>query len=175
MKARKIYLWRKVVCFVLFCFVLLCHAEISQTTGILCQAFGIFQMLSRIMSRGALTWFGLRLFGATMWNLLIIESFSQSKTKQNLKMKKCIGIWEQSCSCCCCWKSPWWDSDLIEFNFIIFRAKVWKILNFLSGFFCCWKFKQIAKKIGFGRKNQLSSQCVHIDEFGNFQFSKCEK
>jgi hypothetical protein len=43
-------------------------------------------------------------------------------------------------------------------NFTTFRVKVWKIL-FLSGF-CCWKFKQIAKN-GFGRKNQLSLQCVH--------------
>ncbi len=30
-------------------------------------------------------------------------------------------------------------------------------------------------KIGFGRKNQLSPQCVHIAEFWNFQFWKCEK
>jgi hypothetical protein len=30
--------------------------------------------------------------------------------------------------------------------------------------FCCWKFKQITK-FGFGRKNQLSPQCVHITEF----------
>jgi hypothetical protein len=29
--------------------------------------------------------------------------------------------------------------------------------------------KQIAK-IGFGKKNQLSFQCVHIAEFRNFQF-----
>ncbi len=49
----------------------------------------------------------------------------------------------------------------VRFNrvyFTIFKAKVWKIL-ILSGF-CCWKFKQIAK-IGFRRKNHLSSQRVH--------------
>jgi hypothetical protein len=44
--------------------------------------------------------------------------------------------------------------------FSIFRAKVWKIFFWLSGF-CCWKFKQIAK-IELGRKTQLSPQCVHI-------------
>jgi hypothetical protein len=33
--------------------------------------------------------------------------------------------------------------------------------------FSCWKFKQIAK-IGFGRENQLSPQCVHTAEFRNF-------
>jgi hypothetical protein len=27
--------------------------------------------------------------------------------------------------------------------------------------FCCWKFKQIGKKIGFGKENQLSPLCVH--------------
>jgi hypothetical protein len=40
-------------------------------------------------------------------------------------------------------------------------------IDFLSGF-CCWKFKQIAK-IGFGRKNQLSPQSVHIVEFAKFR------
>jgi len=34
-----------------------------------------------------------------------------------------------------------------------------KHIDFLSGF-CCWKFKQIVK-IVFGRKIQLSSQCLH--------------
>ncbi len=41
---------------------------------------------------------------------------------------------------------------------------------FLSGF-CCWKFKQIAK-FGFGRKNQLSPQCIYIAKSRNFQFWK---
>jgi hypothetical protein len=44
---------------------------------------------------------------------------------------------------------------------------------FLSGF-CCWKFKKFTK-IGFGRKNQLSPECVHISKFKNFQFWKTFK
>ncbi len=35
--------------------------------------------------------------------------------------------------------------------------------------------KQIAKLNGFGRKNQLSPQYVHIAKFRNFQSWKCEK
>jgi hypothetical protein len=46
-------------------------------------------------------------------------------------------------------------------------------IDFLSEF-CCWKFKKIAK-IGSGRKNWLSPQHVHIAEFRNFEFGKCEK
>jgi hypothetical protein len=36
-------------------------------------------------------------------------------------------------------------------------------IDFLSGF-CCWKFKQFAKT-GFGRKTQLSLQCVRSHIF----------
>ncbi len=45
---------------------------------------------------------------------------------------------------------------------------MWKIL-ILEWIFVAGKFKQIAK-IGFGRKNQLSCQRVHIVKFLNFQF-----
>ncbi len=64
------------------------------------------------------------------------------------------------------------ESDLMEFISQFSKlmcGRYW----FLSEF-CCWKFKQIAK-IGSGRKNQLSAQCVHIAEFRNFEFGKCEK
>jgi hypothetical protein len=42
----------------------------------------------------------------------------------------------------------------------------------LSGIYC-WKFKKIAKS-GFGRKNQLSPQCVYIAKFKFFQFEGVE-
>jgi hypothetical protein len=45
-------------------------------------ALGIFGKLS--MSRGVHQ-FGLRLFGATLWKLLIIEPFFSMKTKYNQK------------------------------------------------------------------------------------------
>ncbi len=58
-------------------------------------------------------------------------------------------------------------SDLIDFisQFSEQRLEKYCFLNE----FCCWKFKQIAK-IGFGRKNQVSPQCVHIAELKKFQF-----
>jgi hypothetical protein len=31
------------------------------------------------------------------------------------------------------------------------------------------------QKLGLDGKNQLNPQCVHIAEFRNFQFKKCEK
>jgi hypothetical protein len=89
-----------------------------------------------------------------MWKLLIIESFSQWKLYE-IENKQCIEIWG------CSWNALG-KSDLIDFYFTIFRAKVWRYW-FLSGF-CCWKFKQFAKT-GFGRKSQLSPQCVHICKF----------
>jgi len=58
---------------------------------------------------------------------------------------------------------PLGESDLIEFYFIIFRATVWKIIEFLSGFFVAGKFKQIAKKkLGLeGKKSVELSMYSH--------------
>jgi hypothetical protein len=53
---------------------------------------------------------GLRLLGATMWKLLIIESFYQRKLNK-IKAEIYIGIWGHSW---CCWKMLE-ESDLIEF------------------------------------------------------------
>jgi hypothetical protein len=52
---------------------------------------------------------------------------------------------------------PFGKSELIEFipQFVALRCERYL---FLSGF-CCYKLKQFAK-FGFGRKNQLSPQCV---------------
>ncbi len=56
----------------------------------------------------------------------------------------------------------------VRFNrvyFTIFRAKVWKIMIF--EWFLLLGIQTIAK-IGFGRKIQLSPECVHIAIF-NFE------
>ncbi len=50
------------------------------------------------------------------------------------------------------------NSDLVELISLFSELRCGTYL-FLSGFYC-WKFKQITK-IEFGRKNQLSPQCVH--------------
>jgi hypothetical protein len=68
---------------------------------------------------------------------------------------------------------PWASWILIEFvsQFSELRCgRNW----FLSGF-CYWKFKQIAN-LGFGRKNQLSSQmCSHCPNLGIFNSENGEK
>jgi len=125
-------------CFISFCFVFSCWDLPNQ--GLWCCALDIFRKLS--MSRVALI--GLRLFGATVWKPLIIESFSQWKLNI-IEIENCIEIWAHSW---CFWKALS-ESDVIEFisQFSEVRCgRYW----FLSGVHC-WKFKQIAK-IGFGRK-----------------------
>ncbi len=129
---------------------------------------------SRHVSRGALTWFFVEtLWRLTMWKLLIYWTiFSIKKLNKIENEKKCIGIWEHSFMLLLLLlESPWW----VRFNrvyFIIFKAKVWKILNFWVGFCCCWKFKQIAKKKKLGLEGKISwalNQCVvHIDKFKKF-------
>jgi hypothetical protein len=131
--------------------------------GAPCRALDNFEKLS--MSRGALTWFG------TAWSYGVVAidywTIFSTKTKLNQNWK----LYFNFRAFLVLLESPW----QLKFNrayFTIFRAQVWKI-SFLSGF-CCWKFKQIAKN-GFGWKNQLRPQCVHIAQFTNSQFWKCEK
>jgi hypothetical protein len=87
-----------------------------------------------------------------VWKLLIIESFFQSKLNK-IKIKNYIKIWGRFS---CCLKA------LCKSYLIIFISKFSELLVrywFLNVCYCK-KFKQIAK-IWFGRKNMLSSQCVH--------------
>ncbi len=75
----------------LFCFV--CHAEISQA-----MVLHVTLLISLESSQWVgVHWlgFGLRLFGATVWKLLIIEAFSQWKLNK-MKTENCIGIWGSS-------------------------------------------------------------------------------
>jgi hypothetical protein len=60
-----IYPWRKVVCFVLLEQYLLNHGVLGYVMELIIKKFS--------MNRGATTWF--RMFGTTVWNLLIIEPF----------------------------------------------------------------------------------------------------
>jgi hypothetical protein len=113
-------------------------------------------------------WLALRLFGAMVWKLLIIEPFSQWKLNK-IKTENCIRIWG---AFWCCWKALI-EPDLIKFisQFSELRCRrYWH----LSGF-CCWKFKQIAKNWVWKEKVVEPSMCSHIAEFRNFQFWKCEK
>jgi hypothetical protein len=71
----------------------------------------------------------------------------------NEKVENCIGIWKDSW---CSWKALK-KSGLIEF---ISQFSELSVEDIIFSEFCCWEFKQIAK-IGFGRKNQLTPQCVH--------------
>jgi hypothetical protein len=112
-------------------------------------------------------WLGLRLFGAMVWKLLIIEAFLQWKLNTN-KNENHIGIW--GCSWCC-WKAVD-ESDLIEFisQFSELRCeRYW----FLNGF-CCWKFKQIAKKWVGKEKSAEASMRSHC-QISNFSILKMWK
>ncbi len=114
--------------FALFCFVtsqwdLMCFMltswYLAKALDVSCCALGIFGKLSMfhvvlLVSLESSPWWvevhrvGLRLFGVTMWKLLIIEPFSQWKLN---KIINCIGIWECSWYC---WKALG-ESDLIKF------------------------------------------------------------
>jgi hypothetical protein len=68
---------------------------------------------------------GFKLFGATVWELLIIELFSQWQLNK-IKTENCIEIWEFSR---CYWKA-FEESDLMEFISQFSELKMWKILIF---------------------------------------------
>ncbi len=121
-----------------------------------------------MMSRGALTWF------ETVWSysveaIVIIEPFFSMKTINRIVTENCIGIWGRSW---CFLERPLWlwvRFNKIEFTFTIFRAKVWKTLILewilLVEIQTIWKIWVWHGTIW----------CVHIAEFRNFQFWKCEK
>jgi hypothetical protein len=132
-----IYLWSQVVCFVLSQWDLPNHVAS-------CHALGIFGKL--LMSRGASMRF------ETVWSYSV-EPYFQWKLNK-IETKNCTGIWN----------CPWW----VRFNRLISQFSELRCGRYyFLRWFCCWKFKQIAK-IGFGKQNQLSPQCVHIAKLKNF-------
>jgi hypothetical protein len=93
-----------ITCFVLFC---ICRAEISQT----CMVLHVAVLVSLESSWNVgVHWHTLRVFGATVWKLLIIASFSQwklNKIETENGIGICVRYW-------CCWEA-FGKSDLIEF------------------------------------------------------------
>ncbi len=130
----------------LFCFVTLRSLEAHDPS---CHTLGIFGKLS--MSMGAPTW--LETVWSYMWKLLIIQSFSEWKLKknQNWKLHWNLGDFQVLFNAL-------GESNLIE-SISQFSELSCGRYEFFSGF-CCWKFLLISK-IGFGRKIQVSPQCVH--------------
>jgi hypothetical protein len=134
---------------ILLCFVLLCHITMRSSVLhvellVTCGKLSMFRVVLLVSLESSRRWVevhrvGLRLFGATVWKLLIIEPFSQWKLN---KIENCIGIWECSWYC---WKALG-KSDLIKFIFKIFRAKVQKILIF--GWILLLEIQTNCKKLG---------------------------
>jgi len=129
----------------LFCFVSFCHAEISKPLG----ALGIF--IKPFLDERV---------GAMVWKLLIIEPFSQWKLNE-IKTENCIGVWKHSW----CWqKLALGESDLIEFNFTISRAKVWKILIF-EWIFVVGNWNKLQKLSLEGKNKSVDlSMCSHLGQ-----------
>jgi len=128
-QATLVYLWSKVVYFV-------SHVDISQTKT---QVLHVVILISSETS-----WWvgvhrlGLRLFGAMVWKLLIIDSFPQSKLNK-IKTENFTEICGRSW---CFWKA--FDKlDLVEF-ILRFSDRRCERYWFLSRF-CWWKFKQFEK------------------------------
>ncbi len=122
----QIYLRNMVVCFVLFYFV--SHAKISQNTML---------HVTLLVSLEGSQWIGLhrlglRLFGTTVWKLLIIELFSQWKLNK-IETKIFIIIWKHYW---CSWKA-FGKLDLIDFISQFSKLKCGRYW-FLIGF-CCYK------------------------------------
>jgi len=76
----------------MFCFV--CHVEISQTM----MLHAMLLVSSKSSWWEGVHWFGLRMFGAIVWKLLIIEPFFQWKLNK-IKSRIFIWIWRR------CWKA----------------------------------------------------------------------
>ncbi len=101
-----------------------------------------------------LVWESLELLCGSYW------LFFSMKTKSNqIKTGNCIGIW--GCSWCCCKALD--KSDLIEFNSQYSELRCVEQIDFRVYFVAANSNK--LQKNGFGKKNQLSPQCVHILKF----------
>ncbi len=143
-------------------FVLLCHSEISQTTA--CFAVCSWYLWKAIRWVG-LHPLGLRLFGATVWKLLIIESFFQwilnKFQTENLHWNFEVFL-------------VLLESDRqITFNsvyFTIFKAKVWRIFTFFFIDFVTGNSNQL-QKLGLEGK---FSWALNVFTFSNLEIFNSE-
>jgi hypothetical protein len=94
-----------ITCFVLFCF---CCLEISQTCMVLHVALLVLSLESSQKVR--VHWLSLRVFGATVWKLLIIAPFFEWKLNK-IETENSIGI----CVRYWCRREAFGKSDLVEF------------------------------------------------------------
>ncbi len=127
----------------MFCFV--CHTRSPKSHASCCALYYIYGKL--LTSKGAPTWFEI----AWSYYVEVVDYWTIFSMKKNK-------FWN--------WKKCWNlgkildvlgkaldKSDLIEFYFTIFRAKVW-VLEWML----LLKIQKKIAKIGFSRKNQLSCQ-----------------
>jgi len=160
-----------------------CQAHLSMKQGSLfclsgsdlsnhdtsCRALGIFGKLS-MLHRLASTWF------ETVWSYGVEAIdywtlFSQWKLNQIVNWKlywNLGGVRGVSGKA-----SMWVRFNKIEFNFTIFRAKVWKTL--ILEWILLLEIQTNLINLGLEWNNLMSPQCVHIAEFRNSQLWKCEK
>jgi hypothetical protein len=107
----------------LFCFVLFVTPRDLSNHGTSCCALLVSSESSQWLV--GVHWLGLRLFGATVQKLLIIEPFFQSKSNQNQNYKL---YWNLRVFFISLESSE--GIRFIKVYFTISRAKVWKILIF---------------------------------------------
>jgi hypothetical protein len=140
---------------------LFCHAKISR-------AMALHVML--LVSLENSWWIGvcqlgLRLFGATMWKLLIIEWFFQRKLNK-IEPKNCIGIWGCSWSC---WKALS-KSNLVEFISQFSELRCGHIYFLVD--FVVRNSNELQK---LGLKGKISQALDVFTLLNLVQFLKCEK
>ncbi len=121
----------------------------------------LFGALEKALNEYRVHPLGLRMFGAMVWKLLIIEPFSQRKSNT-------IENWKFYWNFCCVKCKALGES--VRFNrvfFTIFRAKVWKILKFLVDFGFDGNSNKLQNKTGFWRKIQFSPSYCRIYKIEN--------
>jgi hypothetical protein len=146
-----VYVWSKVVCFVLFVTMR------SPKPCVSCWVPGIFGKLLWVRM-GTLTWFE-SLFGAMVYKLLTIEPFSQWIFFENWNLKIVTGIWGLSW---CCWKAlrEWVRSNWVYFT--IFRAKAVKDI-LIHEWILLLEIQKNRKNWVYGKKNHVKlSMCSHL-------------